>query len=111
MSHIQKTISNLQLKAQPKLDAARYIAEAGFSRRGFAHHSHRLAIQVIEKRHGTVWATIVKDPVFQEQNRRSTDLHDCFCNAFPELYQAVSITSPWIVLGLETYIGDNFALA
>ncbi|KAG1730494.1 hypothetical protein EDD22DRAFT_960719 [Suillus occidentalis] len=93
MSHIQKTISNLQLKAQPKLDAA------------------WLAIQVIEKRHGTVWATIVKDPVFQEQNRRSTDLHDCFCNAFPELYQAVSITSPWIVLGLETYIGDNFALA
>ncbi|KAG1843304.1 hypothetical protein DFJ58DRAFT_747945 [Suillus subalutaceus] len=28
MSHIQKTISNLQLKAQPKLDAARYKAEA-----------------------------------------------------------------------------------
>ncbi|KAG1806980.1 uncharacterized protein BJ212DRAFT_1580489 [Suillus subaureus] len=35
MSHIQKTISNLQLKAQPKLDAARYKAEAGLSRRGF----------------------------------------------------------------------------
>ncbi|KAG0697437.1 hypothetical protein DFH29DRAFT_856980 [Suillus ampliporus] len=40
MSHIQKTISNLQLKAQPKLDAARYKAEAGLSRRGFVHHSH-----------------------------------------------------------------------
>ncbi|KAG1727533.1 hypothetical protein EDB19DRAFT_1914203 [Suillus lakei] len=40
MSHIQKTISNLQLRAQPKLDAARYKAEAGLSRRGFVHHSH-----------------------------------------------------------------------
>ncbi|KAI0035545.1 hypothetical protein K488DRAFT_38942, partial [Vararia minispora EC-137] len=38
-------------------------------------------------RHGTVWATIVKDPIFQEQNRRSTDLRDRFRNAFPELYQ------------------------
>jgi len=40
MSHIQKTISNLQLKAQPRLDAAWYKAEAGLSRRGFVHHSH-----------------------------------------------------------------------
>ncbi|OJA13353.1 hypothetical protein AZE42_04515 [Rhizopogon vesiculosus] len=40
MSHIQKTISNLQLKAQPRLDAARYKAEAGLSpRRGFVLHS------------------------------------------------------------------------
>ncbi|VDB95382.1 unnamed protein product [Peniophora sp. CBMAI 1063] len=39
-------------------------------------------------KHGTVWATIVKDPVFAEQNRRSTDLRDRFRNAFPELYQA-----------------------
>lgn len=36
--------------------------------------------------HGTSWATIVKDPVFQIQNRRSTDLRDRFQNAFPELY-------------------------
>ncbi|KAB5595028.1 hypothetical protein CTheo_1489 [Ceratobasidium theobromae] len=35
--------------------------------------------------HGTVWATIVKDPVFQQ--RRSTDLRDRFRNAFPDLYQ------------------------
>lgn len=35
-----------------------------------------------------MWATIVKDPIFQEQNRRSTDLRDRFRNAFPELYQA-----------------------
>ncbi|KZV72313.1 hypothetical protein PENSPDRAFT_649895 [Peniophora sp. CONT] len=39
-------------------------------------------------KHGTVWATIVKDPIFAEQNRRSTDLRDRFRNAFPELYQA-----------------------
>jgi len=40
------------------------------------------------ERYGTVWATIVKEyPVFQEQNRRSTDLRDRFRNAFPELYQ------------------------
>jgi hypothetical protein len=37
-------------------------------------------------RHGTVWATIVKDPVFREQGRRSTDLRDRFRNAWPELY-------------------------
>lgn len=39
ISHIQKTLSNLQLKAQPRLDAARYKAEAGLSRRGFVPHS------------------------------------------------------------------------
>ena len=35
-----------------------------------------------------MWATIVKDPIFQAQNRRSTDLRDRFRNAFPDLYQA-----------------------
>lgn len=39
MSNIQKTISNLQLKAQPKLDAVRYKAEAGMSRRGYFNHA------------------------------------------------------------------------
>ncbi|KAI6021708.1 hypothetical protein BKA83DRAFT_4286134 [Pisolithus microcarpus] len=39
MSNIQKTISNLQLKAQPKLDAVRYKAEAGISRRGYFNHT------------------------------------------------------------------------
>ncbi|KAI6158111.1 hypothetical protein BKA82DRAFT_22120 [Pisolithus tinctorius] len=39
MSNIQKTISNLQSKAQPKLDAVRYKAEAGISRRGFVNHA------------------------------------------------------------------------
>src|ERR1700761_7458654 len=38
------------------------------------------------EKHGTSWATIVKDPVFQIQNRRSTDLRDRFRNAFPDLY-------------------------
>ena len=40
MSNIQKTISDLQLKAQPKLDAVRYKAEAGISRRGYVSHAH-----------------------------------------------------------------------
>ncbi|KIK76917.1 hypothetical protein PAXRUDRAFT_835178 [Paxillus rubicundulus Ve08.2h10] len=39
MSNIQKTISNLQLKAQPKLEAVRYKAEAGISRRGYVNHA------------------------------------------------------------------------
>jgi hypothetical protein len=39
-------------------------------------------------KHGTLWAQIVKDPIFQEQKRRSTDLRDRFRNAFPELYEA-----------------------
>lgn len=40
------------------------------------------------EKYGTVWSTIVKDPIFQEQKRRSTDLRDRFRNAFPHLYQA-----------------------
>ncbi|KIJ63004.1 hypothetical protein HYDPIDRAFT_176112 [Hydnomerulius pinastri MD-312] len=39
MSNIQKTISNLHLKAQPRLEAARYKAEAGFTRRGYVNHA------------------------------------------------------------------------
>ncbi|KAF8654752.1 hypothetical protein AX16_003407 [Volvariella volvacea WC 439] len=46
------------------------------------------ALRAGYEKHGTVWAAIVKDPIFQEQNRRSTDLRDRFRNAFPELYQA-----------------------
>ncbi|KZV82018.1 hypothetical protein EXIGLDRAFT_844110 [Exidia glandulosa HHB12029] len=38
--------------------------------------------------HGTLWAQIAQDPVFQAQQRRSTDLRDRFRNAFPELYEA-----------------------
>ena len=46
------------------------------------------ALRAGYEKHGTTWATIVKDPIFQEQNRRSTDLRDRFRNAFPHLYQA-----------------------
>ena len=40
------------------------------------------------EKHGTLWGQIVKDPIFQEQKRRSTDLRDRFRNAFPDLYEA-----------------------
>ncbi|KAF9459396.1 hypothetical protein BDZ94DRAFT_1312417 [Collybia nuda] len=56
-------------------------------RRPFTEEEDR-ALKAGYEKHGTVWATIVKDPVFQEQGRRSTDLRDRFRNAFPELYQA-----------------------
>lgn len=35
-----------------------------------------------------MWASILKDPIFHEKNRRSTDLRDRFRNAFPDLYEA-----------------------
>ena len=56
-------------------------------RRPFTEEEDR-ALKAGYEQHGTVWAMILKDPVFQEQNRRSTDLRDRFRNAFPELYQA-----------------------
>lgn len=46
------------------------------------------ALKLGYEKYGTVWSTIVKDPIFQEQKRRSTDLRDRFRNAFPALYQA-----------------------
>ncbi|GLB44333.1 putative myb DNA-binding [Lyophyllum shimeji] len=56
-------------------------------RRPFTEEEDR-ALKAGYEKHGTVWATIVKDPIFREQGRRSTDLRDRFRNAFPELYQA-----------------------
>lgn len=56
-------------------------------RRPFTEAEDR-ALKAGYEKHGTVWAAIVKDPIFKEQNRRSTDLRDRFRNAFPELYQA-----------------------
>ncbi|KAJ8503306.1 hypothetical protein ONZ45_g10972 [Pleurotus djamor] len=56
-------------------------------RRPFTEQEDKALREGYEK-HGTVWAAIVKDPVFQEQGRRSTDLRDRFRNAFPDLYQA-----------------------
>lgn len=37
MAHLQRTLTSLQ----PKLEAARYKAEAGFSKKGYVHHPHR----------------------------------------------------------------------
>ncbi|KAF8963299.1 hypothetical protein BDZ97DRAFT_1758781 [Flammula alnicola] len=56
-------------------------------RRPFTEAEDR-ALKAGYEKHGTTWATIVKDPIFQEQSRRSTDLRDRFRNAFPDLYQA-----------------------
>ncbi|KAF8200213.1 hypothetical protein BJ912DRAFT_948302, partial [Pholiota molesta] len=56
-------------------------------RRPFTEAEDRALKDGYEK-HGTTWATIVKNPIFQEQARRSTDLRDRFRNAFPDLYQA-----------------------
>ena len=42
IANIQRTLTSLQQKAQPKLDAARYKAEAGLlPRRGYVHHGQR----------------------------------------------------------------------
>ncbi|EKM52488.1 uncharacterized protein PHACADRAFT_260934 [Phanerochaete carnosa HHB-10118-sp] len=54
-------------------------------RRPFTIEEDRALKEGYDK-HGTVWATIVKDPIFKEQGRRSTDLRDRFRNAWPELY-------------------------
>jgi len=56
-------------------------------RRPFTIEEDR-ALRAGYEKHGTLWAQIVKDPIFQEQKRRSTDLRDRFRNAFPELYEA-----------------------
>lgn len=56
-------------------------------RRPFTEEEDR-ALKAGYDKHGTVWAVIVKDPIFQEQGRRSTDLRDRFRNAFPDLYTA-----------------------
>ncbi|EPQ53861.1 hypothetical protein GLOTRDRAFT_139912 [Gloeophyllum trabeum ATCC 11539] len=40
IANLQRTLSNLHTRAQPKLDAARYKAEAGLSKRGFVSHAH-----------------------------------------------------------------------
>ncbi|KII91426.1 hypothetical protein PLICRDRAFT_508026 [Plicaturopsis crispa FD-325 SS-3] len=39
MANLQRTFANLHTKAQPRLDAARYKAEAGLSRRGYVNHA------------------------------------------------------------------------
>lgn len=56
-------------------------------RRPFTEEEDR-ALKAGYDKYGTLWSQIVKDPIFAEQKRRSTDLRDRFRNAFPELYQA-----------------------
>ena len=43
--------------------------------RPFTEEGNR-ALKAGYDKHGTVWATIVKDPIFQAQTCRSTDLRD-----------------------------------
>ncbi|KAG6889209.1 hypothetical protein C0995_002669 [Termitomyces sp. Mi166 len=76
-------------------------------RRPFTEEEDR-ALKAGYEKHGTVWATIVKDPVFREQGRRSTDLRDRFRNAFPELYQAAGYKPR--NLSKKRQLGDEKAL-
>ena len=87
--HYPNAKTHLSSKVRSTLPDGRSIFEKTRSkkRRPFTEEEDR-ALKAGYERHGTVWATIVKDPIFQEQNRRSTDLRDRFRNAFPELYQA-----------------------
>ncbi|KAI6118384.1 hypothetical protein F5141DRAFT_1194705 [Pisolithus sp. B1] len=87
--HYPNAKTHLSSKVRSTLPDGRSIFEKTRSkkRRPFTEEEDR-ALKAGYEKHGTVWAAIVKDPVFQEQNRRSTDLRDRFRNAFPELYQA-----------------------
>jgi hypothetical protein len=87
--HYPNAKTHLSSKVRSTLPDGRSIFEKTRSkkRRPFTEDEDR-ALKAGYEKHGTVWATIVKDPVFQEQNRRSTDLRDRFRNAFPDLYQA-----------------------
>jgi len=87
--HYPNAKTHLSSKVRSALPDGTSIFEKTRSkkRRPFTEEEDR-ALKAGYDRHGTVWATIVKDPIFQEQNRRSTDLRDRFRNAFPDLYQA-----------------------
>ncbi|KAH9943664.1 hypothetical protein B0H21DRAFT_810316 [Amylocystis lapponica] len=87
--HYPNAKTHLSSKVRAALPDGTSIFEKTRSkkRRPFTEEEDR-ALKAGYDKHGTVWATIVKDPVFQEQNRRSTDLRDRFRNAFPDLYQA-----------------------
>lgn len=87
--HYPNARTHLSSKVRSTLPDGTSIFEKTRSkrRRPFTEEEDR-ALKAGYERHGTVWATIVKDPVFRDQARRSTDLRDRFRNAFPELYQA-----------------------
>ena len=77
-------------------------------RRPFTEEEDR-ALKAGYEKHGTVWATIVKDPVFRDQARRSTDLRDRFRNAFPELYQAAGYKPRAASSGVRTKTKKGFS--
>jgi hypothetical protein len=87
--HYPNAKTHLSSKVRSALPDGSSIFEKTRSkkRRPFTEEEDR-ALKAGYDKHGTVWATIVKDPIFQDQNRRSTDLRDRFRNAFPDLYQA-----------------------
>ncbi|KAI8992843.1 hypothetical protein BD414DRAFT_458162 [Trametes punicea] len=87
--HYPNAKTHLSSKVRSALPDGTSIFEKTRSkkRRPFTEEEDRALKEGYDK-HGTVWATIVKDPIFQAQNRRSTDLRDRFRNAFPDLYQA-----------------------
>ncbi|EIN05731.1 hypothetical protein PUNSTDRAFT_106713 [Punctularia strigosozonata HHB-11173 SS5] len=87
--HYPNAKTHLSSKVRSTLPDGTSIFEKTRSkkRRPFTEDEDR-ALKAGYEKHGTVWSTIVRDPVFREQNRRSTDLRDRFRNAFPELYQA-----------------------
>ncbi|TDL26941.1 hypothetical protein BD410DRAFT_800034 [Rickenella mellea] len=87
--HYPNAKTHLSLKVRSQLPDGRPLFEKTRSkkRRPFTVEEDQ-ALKAGYEKHGTVWSTIVKDPIFQEQKRRSTDLRDRFRNAFPHLYQA-----------------------
>ncbi|KAJ7572661.1 hypothetical protein C8J56DRAFT_874906 [Mycena floridula] len=87
--HYPNAKTHLSSKVRSTLPDGSSLFEKARSkkRRPFTEEEDR-ALKAGYEKHGTLWATIAKDPVFQDQNRRSTDLRDRFRNAFPELYEA-----------------------
>ncbi|KAI0078424.1 hypothetical protein K474DRAFT_1660443, partial [Panus rudis PR-1116 ss-1] len=88
--HYPNAKTHLSSKVRSALPDGTSIFEKTRSkkRRPFTEEEDRALKEGYDK-HGTVWATIVKEnPIFLEQGRRSTDLRDRFRNAFPELYLA-----------------------
>ncbi|KAI0298962.1 hypothetical protein B0F90DRAFT_1912401 [Multifurca ochricompacta] len=73
--HYPNAKTHLSSKVRSALPDGTSIFEKTRSkkRRPFTEEEDR-ALKAGYDKHGTVWATIVKDPIFQEQNRRSTDL-------------------------------------
>ena len=87
--HYPNAKTHLYSKIRSTLPDSRSIFEKTHSKKchPFTEDEDR-ALKAGYKKHGTIWAIIVKDPVFQEQNHCSTHLCNHFRNVFPKLYQA-----------------------